>query len=217
MVREPSYCHHKGKNLAYVRLNGRMFYLGTYNSPESKVAYARLKAEWLSNQHHPKFSSGSKDGLPNTMARLATAYLAFAKDYYKESTELENLRRALLPIAELYAQTPSDQFGPLEFKACRCVAPLKVGRTAAPESKPVLPVSDAIVDATIKNCTRVVADMIEFQRICGCRPGELIQITPSMVDRSGEVWRIEFSQHKNAHRGQSRCIFVGPRGQKILK
>jgi ribosomal protein L24E len=36
MNREPSYCHHKGTGRAYVRLNGKVFYLGAYRSEESR-------------------------------------------------------------------------------------------------------------------------------------------------------------------------------------
>nr|MCU0706775.1 tyrosine-type recombinase/integrase [Pirellula sp.] len=106
---------------------------------------------------------------------------------------------------------------PAVYESCRCVAPLKRGRTEAPESKPVLPVADHIVDATVKHCTEVVADMVRFQRLVGCRPGELVRIKPSMVNRSGEVWTITLADHKTAHHGKDRVIYVGPRAQAILK
>jgi len=32
----PQYCHHKAKNRAFVRLSGRMIYLGRYGSAESR-------------------------------------------------------------------------------------------------------------------------------------------------------------------------------------
>src|SRR5438876_469709 len=46
--RTPGYCIHRAKNLAYVRLNGEMIYLGEPGSPESHQKYDRLIAEWLS-------------------------------------------------------------------------------------------------------------------------------------------------------------------------
>jgi len=102
------------------------------------------------------------------------------------------------------------------LESCKCVAPLKAGRSPAPESKPVATVADSVVDATIEHCTAVVADMIRFQRIVGCRPGELVRITASMVKRSSDVWTITLIEHKTAHHGKSRTIYVGPRAQKIL-
>jgi len=38
-----------------------------------------------------------------------------------------------------------------------------------------------------------------------------------MVDTQGEVWVIALDRHKTAWRGHTRKIFVGPKGQAILK
>jgi integrase len=38
-----------------------------------------------------------------------------------------------------------------------------------------------------------------------------------MVDRTGEVWTITITDHKNAWRGKDRIIAVGPKAQAILK
>src|SRR5690606_25675955 len=54
--RSPKYCLHKPKNQAYVRLDGRMIYLGIYGSSESYAAYTRGLAEW--------FASGCAPVLP---------------------------------------------------------------------------------------------------------------------------------------------------------
>jgi hypothetical protein len=35
--------------------------------------------------------------------------------------------------------------------------------------------------------SRVVADLVRFQRLTGCRPGEVCSLTPSMVDRYNPV------------------------------
>jgi integrase len=58
--------------------------------------------------------------------------------------------------------------------------------------------------------------MIRFQQLVGCRPGELVTITPAMVNRSSEVWTITLAKHKTAYRGKQRTIYVGPKAQKIL-
>ena len=105
---------------------------------------------------------------------------------------------------------------PSIHQACQCVAPLKAGRTEAKESEPVKPVPEADVTKTIAKCTTVVADMIRFQQLVGCRPGELVTITPAMVNRSSEVWTITLAKHKTAYRGKQRTIYVGPKAQKIL-
>jgi superfamily I DNA and RNA helicase len=47
--RPPTYRYHKARNCAVVTIDGRNRYLGSYGSPESHEAYARLIAEWNSN------------------------------------------------------------------------------------------------------------------------------------------------------------------------
>lgn len=102
------------------------------------------------------------------------------------------------------------------YQECRLLAPLKAGRTAAPETEKISCVPQSVVDATLPFCTPVVADMIRFQQLVGCRPGELCSITPAMVDRSKEVWLIRLEKHKTAYRGRERVIYVGPLAQAIL-
>jgi integrase len=98
----------------------------------------------------------------------------------------------------------------------KCVATLKRGRTKAQEAKRVVPVDVSRVEATLPYLTQVVSDMIRFQSLVGCRPGEVCMIKPAMVNRSGEVWTIALETHKTAWRGKSRTIYVGPKAQAIL-
>ena len=98
----------------------------------------------------------------------------------------------------------------------REIDPLKKGRTNAPESKKVDEVSQAAVNATLLHLPAVVADMVRLQQLLGCRPGELCVIKPNMLNRSGAVWVVDFEQHKTAHRGQTREVYVGPKAQSIL-
>lgn len=103
------------------------------------------------------------------------------------------------------------------LETLKTVEPLKFGRTTAPEARPILPVDDATVDETIKHLPPVVADMVRFQQLTGCRPGEVCKITPAMVDRSTDVWEVNLDKHKTAWRGKKRCIYVGPKAQAILR
>ena len=96
------------------------------------------------------------------------------------------------------------------------IDPLRKGRTTARESKPILPVPSETLEATLEFLPQVVADMVRLQRLVGCRPGEVCQIKPSMIDRSGDVWQVHLEKHKNQYRGKQRTLYVGPKGQKIL-
>lgn len=99
----------------------------------------------------------------------------------------------------------------------KCIDPLKRGRTEARETKAITAVPDSIVQATLPHLTQVLRDMVQFQQLVGCRPGELVRITPSMVNRSSDVWTIELAEHKSAYRGKSRTLYIGPKAQAILK
>jgi hypothetical protein len=79
-----------------------------------------------------------------------------------------------------------------------------------------MPVSDADINATIANLTRIVADMVRLQRLSGARPGEITAIRPMDVDRSLQVWAYRPDAHKTEHHERHRVIFFGPKAQKIL-
>ncbi len=259
MAREPGYCRHKATNQAYVRLNGRVIYLGEYGSEKSKERYNRLKAEWLVNRRSKMFLPRAQKNFGPTVADVCLAFLDHAEKYYSQSNEAKQFELTVKPLSELYATLPASNFGPMQFRACRdwwlqdvnrtrqyinklmrrvrsifkwaagqgmippaiyealrCVEPIKRGRTNAKEAEPITPVDSRVVDATLKLLTPVVADMVRFQQLVGCRPGEVCSIMPSMVDRSGDVWKIRLDKHKTAHHGKHRTIYVGPKAQAVL-
>ena len=43
------------------------------------------------------------------------------------------------------------------------------------------------MNATLPDLPKVVADMVRFERLTGCRPGEVCQLRPADLDRTGEV------------------------------
>jgi len=103
------------------------------------------------------------------------------------------------------------------YQALVTVSGLKAGRTEAREPEPIGPVPDHVVDATLPHLPVVVADMIQFQRRTGCRPGEVCSIRPVDVDRTGEVWEYRPASHKTAHLGRKRIIYIGPKAQDVLR
>ena len=102
------------------------------------------------------------------------------------------------------------------YQALRTVEGLRKGRTEAHETKPVLPVTAEVVDATLPHLPAVVADMIRVQRLTGARPGEICQLRPVDLDRSGDVWEYRPESHKTEHHGRERIIYIGPQAQQVL-
>ncbi len=74
-----------------------------------------------------------------------------------------------------------------------------------------------MVDATLPHLSDTSAAMVRLQRLTGMRPDEVCRLRPSEVDRTGDVWRFAPAEHKTAHHGRKRIIFIGPKGQDILR
>lgn len=98
---------------------------------------------------------------------------------------------------------------------------LRKGKTVARESKPVMPVDDVTVEKTLAVMrNQTTADMVRFQRLTGCRPGELFVMRPRDIDRTGGghegVWLYWPESHKMEHKDRHRVIVIGPKAQRIL-
>lgn len=95
---------------------------------------------------------------------------------------------------------------------------LRKGCCSTRETSPVKPVDAAMVDATLQHLPPIVADMVRLQRLTGARPGEICNLRAGDVDRStGEVWEARLAEHKTAHHGRDRTIYIGPLAQAVLR
>lgn len=120
-VSVPSYRHHKPSGQAVVTLSGKDHYLGPWDSESSKAEYKRLLSEWLATN---KTGLATVDAVASiTVAELLVAYLAEAEVAYRKNGEptshLHNVKDAVVPLSELYAEQAVSSFGPLKLKAVR--------------------------------------------------------------------------------------------------
>ena len=128
------------------------------------------------------------------------------------------INRLMQSVRRMFKWAASESICPGSiYHDLSAVDPLKRGRTTAHENRPINAVPVGKVNATIPHLSPVVAAMVEFQRLTGCRPGEVCQLAPRMIDRSGDVWVITLENHKTAHHGKDRIIYVGPKAQLVLK
>jgi integrase len=102
------------------------------------------------------------------------------------------------------------------YAAVATVSGLQRGRSGVRDPEPVGPVEDWAVRLTLPHLLPELAAMVEVQRLCGCRPGEVCAMRPANIDRSGDVWLYRPVRHKTAWRGKPRVIAIGPRAQAIL-
>ena len=94
---------------------------------------------------------------------------------------------------------------------------LKAHRSDAPESDPVMPVSDADVEATLALLAQNVADMARVQRFTGMRPNEICLMSWADIDTSSEPWVYRPPYHKTAWRGHVRAVLIGKRARSIME
>ncbi len=141
----------------------------------------------------------------------------------QESLVHRNLARSYIndlcgEVRRMFKWAASRELVPVGvYQALLTVDGLKRGRTQAREHAPILPVDAEVVDATLPFLPEVVADMVRFQRLTGCRPAEVCILRPRDVDAAGETWRYTPNSHKTEHHGRGRCISIGPRAQALLR
>jgi integrase len=101
--------------------------------------------------------------------------------------------------------------------ALSTVAGLEAGRTGVRDNEPVAPVDDELVEAALPFLSRHVRGLVQFQRLTGARPGEAMAVRRCDIDTSGSVWLYRPGSHKGKHRGKTRTIAIGARGQELLR
>lgn len=80
----PKYSHHKPSGQARVRINGKDHYLGRWNSPEVKQAYARLIAE--SEVAGPvQAARRAANGVSSTVSDICLLWLNHAELVYTKN------------------------------------------------------------------------------------------------------------------------------------
>lgn len=121
---------------------------------------------------------------------------------------------AMFKWAASHEMLPASQYQQL-----KTVPSLKRGRTTARESIPVQPVPIEHVEAVRPFLSLQVGALVDLQLHTGARGGELFSLRAldiSMNNRSG-IWSITLSDHKTAHHGHRRTIYLGPRAQAVIR
>jgi integrase len=103
------------------------------------------------------------------------------------------------------------------YHALQAVRGLRAGRSAAPEGEPVRPVPEPLIEAVFPHVSTQVKAMIQVQLITGMRPGEVVIMRTSDIDRSEQPWVYKPSHHKTQHHHHERLVYFGPRSQEIVQ
>ncbi len=120
----PSYRKRTGYDQAIVTLvdsrtrKRRDYWLGPYDTPESRERYYRLIAEWESlGRRHPKGESRAPASAL-TISELVHAYYTWAKTNYRFDS-LHSFRMALRVVRRYFGSTPAIEFGPNRLRLVR--------------------------------------------------------------------------------------------------
>jgi site-specific recombinase XerD len=123
-------------------------------------------------------------------------------------------------IRRAFKWAVSEELAPAGcYEALRTVDGLRFGRTEARETKPVQPVEQKWVDATLPYLSRQVAAMVNLQQLAAMRPGEVVLMRHADIEKDPvtKVWIYRPYTHKNRWRGHERAIPLGPLAQKIIE
>lgn len=128
------------------------------------------------------------------------------------------INRRIGIIKRMFKWAASEQIvSAMILYGLQAVTGLKKGRCRARETEKRRPVAEEHVYVVLPYMTPVVAAMVELQLLTGLRPGEVCQVRPCDIDRSGPVWHYYPEKHKNLYRHIERIVSIGPRGQEILR
>ena len=106
---------------------------------------------------------------------------------------------------------------PSVWHGLQAVAGLRRGRTEANEPTPVKPVLQAHIDAVQPYVSEEVWAIIQLQLFTAARAGEIVTMRATEIDTSGPIWIYRPAEHKTAHHGIDRTIYIGPRAQEIVR
>jgi integrase len=226
----------KDSRTAYERLVGEWLKRGRQRQDATKggITVVELCLQYLGFAE----SYYVKDGKPTGATTCIKASIKYLREWYgrepaaefgplalkavRERMVVDGLSRRYVNdhvdrIKRLFKWAVGEELvPPATYQALAVVPGLRRGRTEARETEPVLPVGDAVVDATLEHMQPIAADMVRLQRYSGMRPAEVCLLRPCDMDRKADVWIFRPHKHKTQHHGRDRVVPLGPKAQEIL-
>ena len=123
--RLPSYCRHRASGQAYIKVRGKVIYLGVYGSEASQAAYSAAIAAVLAGREIPRLRQGTDGHSPTslTIRELCDRFTAHAAKTYlkggKPTSEVTIVSVACKRLTKMIGDHPASSFGPLTLKAFR--------------------------------------------------------------------------------------------------
>jgi len=112
-MRVPSYRRHVSGQ-AIVSIKGKDYYLGAFDSLESRAKYRKLITEYIASR-----GAAAEPGAASVFVIEATERFRFERAPDFEYRERHHYLQAFRDLNLLFGRTPLIEFGPLRFKAVR--------------------------------------------------------------------------------------------------
>lgn len=103
------------------------------------------------------------------------------------------------------------------FHSLQAVPGLRRGMTDIREAEPIRPVPEDHVYSALPFMPPSVQTMVQLELLTGCRPHEICAMRTCDLDVSGKAWAYRPASHKTQHYSKERVIFIGPKGQELLR
>jgi integrase len=130
----------------------------------------------------------------------------------------KNINRTIGRLKHVFKwATEREMIPPAVYQGISTVIGLKAGRSDAKETEPVKPVAEEHVEAILPHVAPPVAAILKLGLLTGARPGELCSMRGCDIDTTGKLWVYRPAKHKTAHHGHGREIYLGERGQEIVR
>lgn len=103
------------------------------------------------------------------------------------------------------------------YQRLQTVPGLHPGDAGLSNGREVHPVSESHYRATLPFLSGDASDFIQLLWLSGCRPGELIDLTPDELAKEGEYYVYRPKHHKTSRKNKLRAIVFGAEGVAILR
>ncbi len=125
VTRPPKYTRHKASGQAIVKINGKVHYLGPWQSAESKVRWQEAVSKWSAQQaravNAPTIVGEMPQTHETTVVELLAAFLEHAKTWYTKNGEptgsLAAIRPVLRLLREMFGAVLVSKFKPSHLEA----------------------------------------------------------------------------------------------------
>lgn len=100
--------------------------------------------------------------------------------------------------------------------ALKTLRPIRASPEGAKDANDREPAPRNDIRKTLKYLSNNLRAAVKILYLTGARPGELLKIKASDIDREQSPWVYRVKKHKTAGKGKFRTIFFGPACQKII-